>query len=119
MRLIRALWRGEESLVFTFWVFGVVLSIIMLALIYLMLLINPFQAVMAELAASIFLQIITISFITVCVGRSANNYYIVERERAKWKVVWVYLAILSIVAFTIWLAFADWILFVMSIDHHH
>lgn len=99
-----ALWRGEKSLVFTFWVMGVILTSIMVILVFYATGLQPF---LKAFVLMVLVQIIFVSFVVVSVFRSAKNYILFVKKQYKAKVCWGYLAMLSVVALIGWLLFTD------------
>lgn len=104
MNFIKQLWRGERSLVLTFWFIGVALTALMAASVIYAAGLQPF---LKAYALMIFFQISFVTFITVSVFRSSDNYLKLMKAQYSKKVYWGYLARLCVIALVCWLLFTD------------
>lgn len=111
MAFLKALWRGEISLVFTYWVMGTLVRYIFLACEAYLWESGRFMFATSE--QLIFPSILTalqtgyLAFILICIWRSAGKY-IEEKQtgygRSKKDAVWGYLARISAVFGWGWVA---------------
>lgn len=86
MSFFGELWRGERGLVFTFWVMGVVVTLI----------VGVIDVTLFSYFGEFFLNwplsLVFALYMLVCIWRSAGNYIAIAKEAGTAKAVWGYLA---------------------------
>jgi len=101
MNFIKALWRGEKSLSFTFWRMGVLGWLVFRASNLLMDIIGfndvPTDAKMFLYFLFLGILLVYLGFINICIWRSAGKYINDLKPEVDTKKYWAYLARLFVV----------------------